>query len=662
MADGKKRKFERFGKYLILDHLVDGGMAKICRARFLGEQADKLVAIKMVQQQFSKDPSFVQMFEDELKVTFGLQHPNIAQMYDYGMVKGQLYTAMELVDGANLKQYLDRLKEKNFVFPVEISTYIISQVCQALHYSHTFTDKMTGKKLNIIHRDISPHNIMLTYDGAVKVIDFGIAKADSNSEATQAGTIKGKLSYLAPEYLDGLELDPRYDEFAVGITLWEMLCSRKLFTASNDLAVLKQIQACKIPAPSSINPNVPKELDDIVQKALAKDRNQRFEDMDKFNRALVKFLYSNYPDFNATDLGYFAKQLFKEEISKDKKRFVEYGKIDIKPFIQEMENEDNQKDSGGDAPGSSVKGGKKQKKGGTQRFELDMGGKNIDTGGLELNTENTSTGLKKPGTSTKKVKRTASDRRGGGTAQARVKNRRTADSTKTGVRKVTTGKRGAAGKESAGNNNLMYSGVAVAVLFALIYAQSDLISDITGVDVSKMMGKKSKKSTVVQRKKMDSDDDTEVNLDQVKPEVGTLSLIGYDSDMKVLVNGKPVDMNGLDAEVPLFKKLTLSISKSGYKPFKMENIRLTDEKAFMNITIPDLIKERIGLLSTSHNFTTGSKLVFDMPNGRTFEKNLPLTNERIPAGKYEGVIKNPLLGTEKKVKFKIEENKRVYLE
>jgi serine/threonine-protein kinase len=251
-------KFERFGKYLILDHLVDGGMAKICRARFLGEQSNKILAIKMVQPQFSRDPSFVRMFQDELSVTFGLQHPNIAQTYDYGKVNNQLYTAMEYVDGANLKQFLDRLKEKKFVFPVEISVFIISQVCQGLNYAHTYTDKLTGLPLNIIHRDISPHNIMLTYDGSVKVIDFGIAKSNASSEATQAGTIKGKLSYLAPEYLEGLELDCRYDQFAVGITLWEMLCSRKMFTAANDLAVLKQIQACKIAPPSSINPNVPK--------------------------------------------------------------------------------------------------------------------------------------------------------------------------------------------------------------------------------------------------------------------------------------------------------------------------------------------------------------------------------------------------------------------
>lgn len=330
---------ERFGRYLILDHLIDGGMAKICRARYLGEQADKVVAIKMVQPQYSSDDSFKQMFMDEIKVTFGLLHPNIVQTYDYGINKDQLYVAMEYCDGRNLKEYLDRLRQKKFVFPVEISIYIISQVCQGLHYAHTFTDKLTGKEAHIVHRDISPHNIMLTYDGSVKIIDFGIAKANTNTEATQAGTIKGKLSYLAPEYLEGHQLDARYDMFAVGITLWEMLCSRKLFKAANDLAVLKKIQECKIPPPSKINPNVPKELDNIVMKALKKDRNKRFENMDQFNRALIKFLYANYPDFNSSDLSYFAKELFKEEIRKDREKLFEFGKIDIMPYVNDWKRE-----------------------------------------------------------------------------------------------------------------------------------------------------------------------------------------------------------------------------------------------------------------------------------------------------------------------------------
>ena len=332
-------KRERFGRYLILDHLVDGGMAKICRALFLGEQADKVVAIKMVQPQFSKDEAFKTMFMDEIKVTFGLIHPNVIQTYDYGVNKGQLFVAMEYCDGRNLKEYLDKLKERKFVFPVEISTYIISQACQGLYYAHTFRDKLTGQEINIIHRDISPHNIMLTYDGSVKIIDFGIAKSQTNSEATQAGTIKGKLSYLAPEYLEGLELDARYDQFALGITLWEMLCSRKLFKENNDLAVLKKIQECKIPVPSSINPNVPKELDEIVLKALSKNRSKRYENLDQMNRALMKFLYAKYPDFNATDLSYFSQELFREEIKKDREKMFAFGKIDIKPFLEDVKKE-----------------------------------------------------------------------------------------------------------------------------------------------------------------------------------------------------------------------------------------------------------------------------------------------------------------------------------
>ena len=355
MADYEKR--ERFGRYLILDHLVDGGMAKICRARFLGEQADKVVAIKMVQPQFSKDEAFKTMFMDEIKVTFGLLHPNVIQTYDYGMQKGQLFVAMEYCDGRNLKEYLDKLKERKYVFPVEISTYIISQACQGLYYAHTFRDKLTGQEANIIHRDISPHNIMLTYDGAVKIIDFGIAKSQTNSEATQAGTIKGKLSYLAPEYLEGLELDARYDQFALGITLWEMLCSRKLFKENNDLAVLKKIQECKIPVPSSINPNVPKELDEIVLKALSKNRNKRYDNLDQMNRALMKFLYSKYPDFNSTDLSYFSQELFRDEIKKDREKMFEYGKISIKPYLEELKHESEHGSMGPSGSSSSKASG-----------------------------------------------------------------------------------------------------------------------------------------------------------------------------------------------------------------------------------------------------------------------------------------------------------------
>jgi len=332
----KDYKLNRFGKYLILDHIVDGGMAQIFRARYLGEEADKIVAIKMIREQFSKDDAFKKMFMGEIKVTFDLLHPNIIQTYDYGVVEDHLYVAMEYCEGKNLQEFLKKLREKNVVFPIDIAVYIATQICRALNYAHTKVDKLTGKEAKIIHRDISPHNVMLSYDGAVKVIDFGIAKAETSADSTRAGTIKGKLSYLAPEYLEGLKLDARYDEFATGITLWEMLCNRKLFKAENDLAVLKQIQECKIPVPSSINHKIPKELDEIVLKCLSKDRNNRYENCDFMDRALTRFLFKNFPEFNPSDLNYFSNQLFSEDIIENRKKLFEFGKIDISPYLKEM--------------------------------------------------------------------------------------------------------------------------------------------------------------------------------------------------------------------------------------------------------------------------------------------------------------------------------------
>lgn len=322
----------KFGKYLLLDHIADGGMAKILRAKTLSGNADKIVTIKIIQPQHNNDESFRKMFHDEINVTFAMIHQNIAQTYDYGEVDGQLYTALEYVDGKNLKQFIEKLRGQRYVFPVEISVYIISQICQGLHYAHTLTDKLTGKSANIIHRDISPHNIMISYDGAVKIIDFGIAKSEINPNSTQAGTIKGKLSYMAPEYLEGYSLEASYDQFATGITLWELLCNKKLFQAENDLAVLKQIQKCEIPLPSQFNKNISRELEEIVLTALHKDRTKRFKNMDQFNRALVKFLYSNYSDFNPTDLAYFARELFKTEIKEDREKLFRYGKLNAEDY------------------------------------------------------------------------------------------------------------------------------------------------------------------------------------------------------------------------------------------------------------------------------------------------------------------------------------------
>ncbi len=645
------KKFQRFGKYLILDHLVDGGMAKICRARYLGEQANKMVAVKMVQPQFSNDEAFVRMFQDELNITFGMLHPNIMQVYDYGKTNGQLYTAMEYIHGANLKQYLDRLKERKVVFPVEISCYIISQVCLGLHYAHTFTDKLTGKPYNIVHRDISPHNIMLTYDGAVKVIDFGIAKANTNSEATQAGTIKGKLSYLAPEYLDGLELDARYDEFAVGITLWEMLCSRKLFQANNDLAVLKLIQNCKIVPPSQINPSVPKELDAIVMKALSKDRSQRYENLDQMNRALVRFLYAQYPDFNASDLKAFADDLFKSEIAKDREKFVEYGKIDTQAYIEDMKREESKTGKiSKKEVGLQTKPEERKK---VREIELHV---DATSPALEID----KMALEKTGT--RKLNKTTLQ-----SAKATSRNTKM-NSTASAVRKIDrTGSRVTSRKdlqaepESATASRQLIILIIAASCAGFAYFQADVVEGIIGINLKKMIHGDNAGRSVSSEPTNTRHSRPQIvkDSDLIQDSKGSVVLSGVDISMEVYVNGSKTEYIGA-LKVPYDQSISIVVKKSGYIPFST-SVTLAKSKGSMVVNVPSLERSKVGLLTTSLNYTAGSKLVYE-EGGQTIERDLPFKDVQIPEGTYQATVVNPILGTEKKVEFRIEENRKHFLE
>ncbi len=634
-------KLKRFGRYLILDHLVDGGMAKICRARFLGEQANKIVAIKMIQQQFSNDPAFVQMFKDELKVTFGLIHPNIAQTYDYGEVENVLYTAMEYVDGKNLKQYLDRLKKRKFVFPVEISTYIISQVSQALHYAHTFTDKLTGKTFNIVHRDVSPHNIMMTYDGAVKVIDFGIAKAETNSEATQAGTIKGKLSYLAPEYLDGLELDHRYDQFAVGITLWEMLCSKKLFSAANDLAVLKKIQACDIPVPSTINPNVPPELDEIVLKALSKERSNRFKNMDALNRALVRFLYSTFPEFNATDLAYFAKELFKEDIFKDRERLKEYGKIDIKPYLNDFDSSHAKKDIYEGIDASTVEALIVTKK---ENREIDLDLNENHTGTLSVDLTRTTKRNNFNEIISKENERIQSALNDVPALQ-RAKTR---TRTRTRVRRA----------EPVALSHPSYKRpekkssrvIRVAMMLTMLagggYLSLPFIKSKTG---------SSKVDRTIATKKKTDDTNNIVDIIKANDTKGIIFFENYDPSSSIVINGEQVPFSNLGIKLNLNEKHRIKVSKKNHSPF-YHSVLLTSTNRTTKVHIKDLKYREEGILNSGKVFPPGTILKYRYQN-ETFNKKMPFSNYIMPAGSHQAIIINKKHKIEKRIMLNIKKDK-----
>lgn len=314
---------KKFGRYFLLDHLAQGGMAEIFRAMpASAEGLGRVIVIKRIQGGFGANSEFLQMFKSEIKVTMGFNHPNIVQLYDFGEEQNKPYISMEWVDGRNLRQFMSRFAELKQTFPVELAAHIIEQASSGLHYAHSFRDKVSGEALNIVHRDISPQNILISFEGNVKVIDFGIAKATTNLESTRAGVIKGKPSYLSPEQISGEVLDGRSDIFALGTVLWELLTGKKLFSGESDLAVLKLIESCQthVKPPSTLNPKVPKELDYIVLKSLAKQREKRYQTAEELQRALHKFLYAFMPEFNPTDLSYYAKDLFKKEIVEDRKR------------------------------------------------------------------------------------------------------------------------------------------------------------------------------------------------------------------------------------------------------------------------------------------------------------------------------------------------------
>lgn len=315
---------KKFGRYFLLDMIAQGGMAEIFRARQITtEGLGRMLVIKRIQPSYGTNNEFVTMFQSETRVMMNFNHPNVVQLQDFGEEQNQPFIAMEYIEGKSLRFVKDRIVEKMGQFPPDLAAYIISQAAAGLYYAHSFKDKLDGRPLNLVHRDISPQNIILSYDSNVKIIDFGIAKASTNSEQTRAGVIKGKPSYLSPEQIDPGTgtLDGRSDIFSLGIVFWELLTGRKLFAGDNDLATLRLIQNCDrgVRPPSEFNKLVSKDLDYIVMQALAKNRDQRFANALELERKLRRYLVGFNPDFNPVDQSNELKQLFANEIVDDRK-------------------------------------------------------------------------------------------------------------------------------------------------------------------------------------------------------------------------------------------------------------------------------------------------------------------------------------------------------
>ncbi|HEX7941224.1 MAG TPA: serine/threonine-protein kinase, partial [Gemmatimonadaceae bacterium] len=267
---------EQFGRYSLLGHLATGGMAEVWLARQLGMQGfEKIVVIKRARPELS-DQETTALFLDEARLVATLEHPNIAQVYEIGAVNGSYFFVMEYVDGADVRRLIETSIAKRYPIALADALYIIIHVCTALHYAHEKHD-LEGRPLNIIHRDVSPSNVLVSHDGAVKVCDFGIAKGDNRkTEDTQSGVLKGKFSYMSPEQCQSKPIDRRSDVFSIGILLYELSTQSKLFRGTSDFALLQQIVENPIPLPSARVPNYPRELQQIVMKALAKNPAERY--------------------------------------------------------------------------------------------------------------------------------------------------------------------------------------------------------------------------------------------------------------------------------------------------------------------------------------------------------------------------------------------------
>jgi tetratricopeptide (TPR) repeat protein len=311
-----------FGKYLLIEKVGSGGMAELFMAKQTGLKGfEKVMAIKRILPHLTQDTEFVTMFINEAKLAALLTHQNIVQIFDLGHMEDSYFIAMEYVMGKDLRTILQRAKVLNMPISVGHALLIISQVCAGLDYAHRKKD-LSGQDLNIVHRDISPQNILVSYEGEVKLVDFGIAKAASSSSETRTGILKGKLSYMAPEQACGKPVDRRADIFALGVVLYEMLTGVKLFKGDNDFNTLEKVREAKIePPPTSLNRQVSPELDAIILKALAREPDNRYQSASEFQTALEDHMSKMGYDFSTVRLAQYLQTLFQHDIEQDSQRF-----------------------------------------------------------------------------------------------------------------------------------------------------------------------------------------------------------------------------------------------------------------------------------------------------------------------------------------------------
>ncbi|OJH35102.1 serine/threonine protein kinase [Cystobacter ferrugineus] len=304
------------GKYQLLRKIASGGMGQVFLAREHSGGIERLVVIKRVLPHLAEDEEFLAMFQEEAQLVARLRHPNLITILEWAQVEGRYCLAMEYVQGEDVRRLDKFARARGTPVPVGLALRIVAEAAAGLHYAHQARDA-EGRPLHLVHRDVSPQNILVGFDGGVKVIDFGVAKAAGSASTTATGVLKGKYPYMSPEQADGRHVDGRSDLFALGVVLWELLTGHRLFKGESDLMTLRLVRDCQVPPPSLLNPALPAGLDALVLRALGPTPDARFPDCGAFRLALEDFIVQNQLSASSAHLSAWLRELYAERIASE---------------------------------------------------------------------------------------------------------------------------------------------------------------------------------------------------------------------------------------------------------------------------------------------------------------------------------------------------------
>jgi len=330
----------RFGPYVLLKPLARGGMGALYLALSGPQDSAKLCVIKTILPHLA-DKEYLQRFRDEAKVVVRLSHGNLVPVFDSGQVSGEIYLAMDYIDGRDLRATWNRCAKKGIAFPIDVAAHIVKELARGLYYAHNFGD------IKLVHRDVSPPNVLLSYSGEVRLTDFGLASSTLKIEKTAPGIIYGKVSYMSPEQARGEAMDGRTDLYASGIILWELLTGRQLFPSGRSPGapkdqhtseeLLRRVRHPELVAPSRRAGRVPAELDRIALKALAPDLKDRYANCEDLRHDLARFLAQTSPATDSGRVAKFLKELYDEDIAAERTQIGELVRVRVQEEVLRVE-------------------------------------------------------------------------------------------------------------------------------------------------------------------------------------------------------------------------------------------------------------------------------------------------------------------------------------